>query len=104
MEIRILCPCGMKFKFDVEPVNGRMPAPVTCPACGADATDQANTFLRSTLAPPPAVAAPAPVAPAPAPAPGAATPVRVVLPPPSAGPAPTPVPAPAPGGLRITKH
>jgi hypothetical protein len=47
MEIKIECSCGTKFKFDVEPVNGRMPMPVACPACGMDATGQANEFLRS---------------------------------------------------------
>jgi len=25
MEIKIECGCGTRFKFDVEPVNGRMP-------------------------------------------------------------------------------
>jgi len=54
MEIKILCACGTKFKFDVEPVNGRMPAPIACPACGADATAQANTVIQSTLSPAPA--------------------------------------------------
>jgi hypothetical protein len=63
MEIKILCGCGTKFKFDVEPVRGRMPAPVSCPGCGADATAQANAVIESTLGaapePPPAAAAPA---------------------------------------------
>src|SRR5215831_825189 len=54
MEIKILCECGTKFKFDVEPVNGRMPAPVNCPACGADATPQANSVIESTAAEAPA--------------------------------------------------
>jgi hypothetical protein len=47
MEIKVLCDCGTKFKFDVEPVNGRMPAPVFCPACSADATAKANAFIQS---------------------------------------------------------
>src|SRR5438874_6579406 len=104
MELKIVCTCGTKFKFEVEPVNGRMPAPVSCPECSADATDQANEVLRSTSAPP--VAAPAPVAPtsAPAPVPVAPAPMRVVVPGAPAAPVPTASPAPAPGGLRITKH
>jgi hypothetical protein len=55
MEIKLICACGTRFKFEVEPVHGRMPAPVNCPACGEDATSQANEFLRQ---PQPAAAAP----------------------------------------------
>jgi hypothetical protein len=66
MEIKILCACGTKFKFDVEPVNGRMPGAVNCPACGADATEQANEVIRSALYPPAEPLAAAPSAPAPA--------------------------------------
>jgi hypothetical protein len=73
MEIKILCPCGTKYKFDVEPVNGRMPWPVNCPACNADGTPQANEIIAQTPAanqptaaafvPPPPTAAPLPAAP-----------------------------------------
>src|SRR5207302_8451910 len=52
MEIKVQCPCGSKYKFDIEPVNGRMPMPVNCPSCGADGTDLANDFLRQLEAPP----------------------------------------------------
>jgi hypothetical protein len=45
MEIKIQCACGTKFKFDVEPVNGMMPAPVHCPTCNADATVAANVVI-----------------------------------------------------------
>ncbi len=85
MEIKIVCDCGTKFKFDVEPVHGRMPAPVTCPECGADATSQANSIIQSALG---SVASVPAVAPAPTPAP-------VSLPPPTA--------APPAGGLRINR-
>jgi hypothetical protein len=113
MELKIVCECGTKFKFDVEPVNGRMPAPVNCPECGADATDQANAVLRSMSATPAAVATPIVTSPAPAPVPIAQAPIRVVVPGAPAAPAPIPASAPvaaapaaspAPGGLRITKH
>jgi hypothetical protein len=50
MEVKIYCPCGSKFKFDVEPVNGRLPVPVSCPACGVDATAQANEIIAASLA------------------------------------------------------
>ncbi len=67
MEIKVLCACGTKFKFDVEPVNARMPGPVSCPGCGADATGQANEIIRSTLPPVGVPLIEAPSAPAPAP-------------------------------------
>lgn len=49
MEIKIVCNCGTKYKFDVEPVYGRMPAPVTCPSCGADGTAQANQLIQARM-------------------------------------------------------
>ncbi len=76
MEIKVQCACGTKYKFDVEPVNNRMPAPVSCPACGADGTEQANEFLRASLV-----------------ASAQTTSVRVA-------PVPRVVPSPAPGALR----
>jgi hypothetical protein len=45
MELKVRCHCGQKFKFDVEPVEGRMPFAVACPICGTDGTDVANTVL-----------------------------------------------------------
>ncbi len=63
MEVKVQCACGTKYKFEVEPVNTRMPAPVSCPACGADGTEQANEFLRASLsAQVPRAAGPPPVA------------------------------------------
>jgi hypothetical protein len=79
MEIKVQCSCGTKFKFDVEPVNNRMPAPVSCPSCGADGTEQANEFLRASLSlPPPA-------------APIRVTPVPRVLPAGQLPPVPPPI-------------
>jgi hypothetical protein len=49
MEVKIQCPCGTRFAFDVEPVNGRMPVRVNCPGCGADGTDLANEVIRQKL-------------------------------------------------------
>ncbi len=51
--LKIECPCGQHYTFDVEPVNGRMPWAVNCPACGADGTDAANQLLTSSSAEPP---------------------------------------------------
>src|SRR5262245_3323081 len=45
MELKLVCDCGQKFKFDVEPVNGQMPFSVNCPGCGSDRTGAANTAL-----------------------------------------------------------
>jgi hypothetical protein len=45
MEMKIVCDCGQKYAFDVEPVDGRMPATVNCPACGGDGTPAANDIL-----------------------------------------------------------
>lgn len=53
MEIKIQCGCGSRFAFDVQPVYGRMPTPVSCPRCGCDQTEQANRQIASKLAPPP---------------------------------------------------
>ena len=52
--IKIQCACGQPFSFEVVPVNGRMPASVRCPMCGADGTVAANEFLAKLRpAPPP---------------------------------------------------
>ena len=56
MELKLLCDCGQKYKFDVEPVNGQMPFAVTCPACGVDGTTSANAELTKFPKPPPPVA------------------------------------------------
>ena len=67
MELKVICQCGQKFKFDVEPVNGRMPFAVNCPVCNADGTAAANALIAtqsaaaSTTTPPPP---PPPIAPA----------------------------------------
>jgi hypothetical protein len=57
MELKIVCGCGQKYAFDVEPVNGRMPVKVACPACGADGTEAANNILGQYFPdrPPPVV-------------------------------------------------
>ena len=49
MEIKIECQCGTKFKFDVEPVNGRMPVGIGCPNCQLDATAAANAIIAQQL-------------------------------------------------------
>jgi len=65
MEVKVQCDCGQKYKFDVEPVNGRMPFTVTCPICGADGTAKVNAILRETIV----HQIPAPMSPPPPPPP-----------------------------------
>ena len=61
--IKIVCHCGQKYAFEVQPVNGRMPVAVNCPVCGRDGTIAANESIRKMLhgktqpLPPPSVAA-----------------------------------------------
>jgi outer membrane protein assembly factor BamB len=78
MKVKVYCPCGAKFEFEVEPVHERMPVPIGCPVCGADATGLANEVIQHQLA--------TPAEPAAIPA-----------------PRPPPAPAPSPGGLRISR-
>lgn len=69
MEIKIQCSCGTRYKFDVEPVNGRVPTPLACPNCQASWTEHANAMIAQSLglpaptAEPVAVAAPVVAAP-----------------------------------------
>lgn len=56
--LKIECACGQRFAFDVEPVDGRMPAAVFCPGCGADGTAIANAALTPNQPPPPATPPP----------------------------------------------
>jgi hypothetical protein len=54
--IKIECPCGQHYAFEVEPVGGQMPHTVACPTCGADGTEAASLILTSqtiTVATPP---------------------------------------------------
>ncbi len=111
MELKVLCGCGQKYKFDVEPMNGQMPFAVNCPSCGVDGTPVANQliaehYINNPPAPVPIAPAPAPGGlkinrPAPAPAPVAAPPplpASVAVPPPVPGMAPAAAPRPiAPG-------
>jgi len=89
MEIKIECPCGQHYSFDAEPVNGRMPVEVQCPACGADGTEEANRIIQSQAGSPPRTTV--------RPAVRMATAASAAGLPPRPAPAPTPVrSAPAP--------
>ena len=49
VEVKIQCDCGTRYKFEVEPLHGRMPQKVSCPHCGVDGTPAANAVLREKL-------------------------------------------------------
>ena len=83
--VKILCGCGQKYAFDVEPYHGRMPSTIQCPVCKADGTQAANEIIARTLPP--------------APIPAAAPPPQMAVPPPPPRPLTT---ASSPGGLRIS--
>src|SRR6266404_6380445 len=46
LEIKVQCDCGQRYKFDVEPVDGRMPFVVNCPICGLSGTERANEIIQ----------------------------------------------------------
>jgi hypothetical protein len=54
--IKIQCGCGQHYAFDVEPLDGFMPAAIACPACGADGTGAANEVIAQSAPTPPAAA------------------------------------------------
>lgn len=64
MNIKLLCHCGTKFAFEVEPADGQMPFAVTCPNCHLEVTEFANQYIAQMLAPALPETAPAPVTPA----------------------------------------
>lgn len=98
MELKVVCDCGQKYKFDVEPVNGQMPFKVNCPVCNADGTAAANALLFQAM---PSAAPPPPVASAPPPVGG----LRLNRPAPAPmASAPSPLPmAPAPAAITAVR-
>jgi hypothetical protein len=59
--VKIVCACGQKYAFEVQPRDGKMPWTVACPVCKRDGTAEANRVIASLLAadprtlPPPSV-------------------------------------------------
>ena len=91
--VKVECACGQRYAFDVNPVNGHMPAPVKCPSCGADGTAAANQLIAQALAAQPAAQPVAvPIAPAPVATSGGIR-LAILPPPPSASVPPPPLPA-----------
>jgi hypothetical protein len=50
ISLKVQCSCGQKVALDVDPVNGRMPSPLQCPACGQDLTPEANEQIAAGAA------------------------------------------------------
>ena len=48
--IKILCSCGQKYAFDIEPSDGRINQAVQCPVCGTDGATAANQVIAQHLA------------------------------------------------------
>jgi hypothetical protein len=99
MELKVVCHCGQKYKFDVEPVNRQMPFTVNCPVCGLDGTPLANNLLMQ-MPMPATIAVPPPIPPAiaaPPPPTGVAPSLSISAPPVRSAPAaPAAAYAPAP--------
>ena len=94
--IKIQCGCGQRYAFEVEPVGGRMPAAIACPACGANGTVAANAVIAQSISAQPVV----PAAPVSEVRSQPAAPALRVQPATSAARTPTPAPrtaAPLPG-------
>jgi hypothetical protein len=93
MEIKIFCACGSKYKFDVEPLNGKLPGPVKCPVCGADGTEKGNAIIAQNLMAPPPAAAPPPAISIPVQPAGVP---RIAIPSMADAPKPSPIQIPSP--------
>ncbi len=95
--MKIQCPCGAKYTFDVTPAMAREPVKFVCPQCGLDSSEVVNQLVQEELAEQNLPAAPAPPSvPAPPPKPA---PARLKIPQFEGPAAPPPAePAPPPGG------
>lgn len=51
MTVKIECPCGQRFGFDVEPEEGHMPMALACPECNRDLTAVADADIARQLQP-----------------------------------------------------
>jgi hypothetical protein len=104
--VKIECECGQRYAFDVEPVDGRMPGSIACPACGADGTPAANQSITRHFAtavpitPTIRMISPAPAQVAPATPAAATVALFPTAPIPPVTPAAAPVAAAAPASIQ----
>jgi hypothetical protein len=111
MDLKIVCNCGQKIAFEVEPVNGRIPMEIECPVCNANITALGDEAVAQQLAmeamnetPPPLPVEETPVVAAPEPAPEpAASPASGLKLRMAHRPEPKPEPEPAPASLSVRK-
>ncbi len=50
--IKIQCPCGQRYVFDVDPSLSEIPHAVSCPSCGMDGNEAAKELLHQATAVP----------------------------------------------------
>jgi hypothetical protein len=50
LPIKILCECGQKYAFDIEPSTDNFICAVRCPVCGADGSEATNQIVQQYLA------------------------------------------------------
>src|SRR5215471_15452475 len=48
--MKLQCPCGAKYTFDVTPEMASKPIRFVCSACGLDSSDFVNSLIRQELA------------------------------------------------------
>ena len=48
--MKLQCPCGAKYSFDITPEMAHEPVRFVCPSCGFDASDFVNEMIRKKLA------------------------------------------------------
>jgi len=58
--MKIQCPCGAKYTFDLKPEMAREPVKFVCPQCGLDSSEVVNQLVQGELAEQNLPAAPAP--------------------------------------------
>ena len=101
--MKIQCPCGTKYSFDVTPEMAASPIRFVCQNCGADSSVLVNQIIRQQLG----LTAPAPLAASAVPPAPPASVIRVTAPAPAPAPAapgpvgPPPVSSPS---LRVSAH
>src|SRR6185295_18061821 len=65
--MKLQCPCGAKYAFDLSPEMVQNPVKFVCPTCGLDSSDFVNEMVRREFGVPAAEPPPEPVAPPPPP-------------------------------------
>ena len=100
--MKIQCPCGAKYAFELTPEMAREPVKFVCPQCGLDSSEAVNQLVQEQLAELNLPAAPArPTAPVPPPKP---EPARLKIPHSAAAPVALPSADPAPPSNYASKY